>query len=233
MASTSRRNFLALSTLALAGSSVTGCSIVGGAGDALTDSGSDSTETVAPLDKSRTLVAYFSVPETDDPDGMTEDESNSSHVVDGKVLGNTQYVAQIIGERTGSEVFRIETAEELPLDHDTLEDLALKQQETDERPKLKALIPNLDSYDTVFIGYPIWWYDLPMPMYTFLEEHDFSGKTVILFNTHGGSRLSETVETITDALSDATVIGNALTISRDDMDSAEGAVTDWLDSLGQ
>ncbi|MCT9137597.1 flavodoxin [Streptomyces violarus] len=231
MASTTRRNFLGLATVVLAGSSVTGCSIIGGAGEALSDS--KSTETVAPLEKSRTLVAYFSVPETDDPKGMSEDEENSTHIVDGKILGNTQYVAQIIGERTGAEVFRIETAEELPLDHDTLEDLALEQQEAKARPKLKALIPNLQKYDTVFIGYPIWWYDLPMPVYTFLEQHDFSGKTIILFSTHGGSRLSGTVDTITETLSDATVIGNAFTISRDDMDNAEAEVGDWLDSLGQ
>lgn len=232
MTNTTRRSFLALATVALAGSGVAGCSIVGGAGDALT-ADSESSETVAPLDKSRTLVAYFSVPETDDPNGMTEDEANSTHVADGKVLGNTQHVAHIIGERTGAGLFRIETAAELPLDHGTLEDLALEQQETDARPKLKALIPNLDAYDTVFIGYPIWWYDLPMPMYSFLEQHDFSGKNIILFSTHGGSRLSETVKTITDTLSDAKVIGNALTISRDEMDGAEGAVADWLDRLGQ
>ena len=231
MTNTTRRNFLALTTLVLAGSSVTGCSIIGGASDALTES--ESTETVAPLDKSRTLVAYFSVPETADPDDMTADEANSTHVVDGKVLGNTQYVAQIIRERTGAEMFRIETAEELPLDHNTLEDLALEQQETKDRPDLKALIPNLQQYDTVFIGYPIWWYDLPMPIYTFLEQHDFGGKNVLLFSTHGGSRMSGTVETITDTLSDATVIGNALTISRDDMGDAETEVSDWLDRLGQ
>lgn len=231
MTSTTRRNFLALATVALAGSSVTGCSIIGGAGEALTES--ESTETVAPLDKSRTLVAYFSVPETNDPNDMTEDDANSTHIVDGKILGNTQYVAQIIGDRTGAEVFRIETAEELPLDHDTLEDLALEQQEVKARPKLRALIPNLQQYDTVFIGYPIWWYDLPMPMYTFLEQHDFSGKNIILFSTHGGSRLSGTVDTITETLSDAKVIGNAFTISRDDMGNAEAEVGDWLDSLGQ
>ncbi|MER5806148.1 flavodoxin [Streptomyces mirabilis] len=231
MASTTRRNFLALTAVALAGGSVAGCSIIGGAGDALTDS--ESSETVAPLDKSRTLVAYFSVPETVDPNNMTEDEENSTHVVDGKVLGNTQYLAQIIEERTGAEVFRIETAEDLPLDHGTLEDLALKQQETNARPKLKALIPNLEEYDTVFIGYPIWWYDLPMPMYTFLEQHDFSGKNIILFSVHGGSRLSGTDRTITEKLSDSSVIKNALTISRGDMGNAEAQVSDWLDSLGQ
>jgi flavodoxin len=231
MASTTRRNFLAMGAVILAGSSAAGCSIVAGAGDALSDS--ESTETVAPLNKSRTLVAYFSVPETDDPDGMSEDEENSSHVVDGKVLGNTQYVAQLVAQRTGANVFRIETAEELPLDHDTLEDLALEQQEASARPELKTRIPNIGEYDTVFIGYPIWWYDLPMPMYTFLEDHDFTGKDIILFSTHGGSRMSGTDETITKMLPDSHVVQNPLTISRDDMGNAEAEVGDWLDRLGQ
>ncbi|WP_435225736.1 flavodoxin [Streptomyces sp. Tue6028] len=231
MTSTTRRNFLALAAIALAGSGAAGCSIAEGAGDVLT--GSESSETVAPLEKSRTLVAYFSVPETNDPDNMTEDEANSAHVVRGKVLGNTQYVAQIIGERIGAEVFRIETAEDLPLEHGSLEDLALRQQEANARPKLKALVPDLGRYDNIFIGYPIWWYDIPKPVYTFLEEHDLSGKNVILFTTHGGSRLSGTDETITQKLSDSTVVRNAFTISRDDMDNAEAEVGDWLKSLGQ
>ncbi|WP_030350427.1 flavodoxin [Streptomyces scopuliridis] len=229
METTKRRKFLALATATLAGAAVAGCS-TGGAGN--TSSNSTPSKLLPPLDDSRILIAYFSVPETDDPNNMSDDEENSTHVVDGKVLGNTQYVAQIIEERTGAEVFRIETAEELPLDHETLENLALEQQEANERPKLKALIPNLEEYDTVFIGYPIWWYDLPMPMYTFLEEHDFSGKNIMLFSTHGGNRLSGTVETITDTLSDSTVISNALTISRDDMDDAEAEVVNWLDGLG-
>ncbi|QJT05967.1 flavodoxin [Streptomyces asoensis] len=230
MTSTTRRKFLALATAALAGGSATGCSIIGGAGEAIT--GSESSETVPPLDDSRTLIAYFSVPETDDPANMTDNEENSVHIVDGKVLGNTQHVARIIEKRTGAEVFRIETAESLPLDHEKLSDFALELQEGNERPKLKAQIPNLEEYDTVFIGYPIWWYDLPMPMYTFLEQHDFSKKNVILFSTHGGSRLSGTVEIITKTLTDSTVISNAFTISRDDMDDAEAEVGNWLDSLG-
>ncbi|WP_328907936.1 flavodoxin [Streptomyces sp. NBC_00234] len=185
-----------------------------------------------PEDESRILVAYFSVPETDSPDDMSEDEENSAHVVEGRVLGNTQYVAQIISQRTGAEGFRIETAEQLPLDHDTLEDIALEQQEADARPKLKSPIQNLSDYDTVFVGYPIWWYELPMPMHTFFEGHVFSGKNVIPFSTHGGNGLSGTVETITETLSDSAVVGNAFTISRDDMDDAESEVVAWLERIG-
>ncbi|MFD7325636.1 flavodoxin [Streptomyces sp. NPDC059875] len=228
MTPTTRRKFLGLAAAVLAGAG--GCA-VGGADNGSSKSASTS-KAAPPLGKSRTLVAYFSVPETDDPDGMTEDEANSTHVVDGEVIGNTQYVAQIIGQRTGAELFRIETARELPRDHGRLEEIALDLQEAGARPVLKALIPNLDDYDTVFIGYPIWWYDLPMPMYTFLEEHDFTGKNIILFSTHGGSRLSGTDDTIAEALPDATVMDNALSISRDDMDGAAKQVRDWLDSLG-
>jgi len=128
-------------------------------------------------------------------------------------------------------VFRIETAQALPLDHDTLEDLALGWQEQGVRPELKALIPNMADYDTIFIGYPIWWYDLPMPMHSFLEKHDFAGKTVVLFSVHGGSQLSGTDEAIAKMLTESTVIGNALTISRSDMDSAESDVNSWLDDV--
>ncbi|MFF1259527.1 flavodoxin [Streptomyces sp. NPDC058321] len=228
MTNRTRRNFLTLGAAAIAGVCVAGCSTLG-IGDATTASGP--AKAPKPINKSRTLIAYFSMPETDDPNGMTEDEENSTHVVDGKVLGNTQYVAQLIGQRTGSELFRIETAEKLPRDHGALEDVALAWQDANERPKLKSKIRNIKDYDTIFIGYPIWWYEMPMPIHTFLEENDFKGKTVILFTTHGGNGLSGTVETVTEKLSDATVLSNGFTISRDDMADAEGQVHDWLKSV--
>ncbi|MEV4033634.1 flavodoxin [Streptomyces umbrinus] len=219
----SRRSLLAAAAGSVAAFGLSGCAA---------NDEPDGEPLKKPLDRSRTLVTYFSVPLTDDPNAdMDADEKNSTHIVDGKVLGNTQYVAQLIQEGTGGEVFRIETARELPLDYPVLEDQALKEQEAGARPKLAKLIPNLDDYDTVFVGYPIWWYDLPMPMYTFFEQHDFAGKTVIPFTTHGGSRLSGTVEKITGLLPDATVSENAFTISRDDMDSADSEVDGWLDSL--
>ncbi|MFE5706229.1 flavodoxin [Rhodococcus koreensis] len=222
-----RRNFLALAGLAAAAVGNASCSLMDGI------SGGTSGEPLErPLDRSRILIAYFSVPLTDDPNDMNEDEANSTHIVDGRVLGNTQYVAQLIQARTGAELFRIETTEDLPLDFSMLEEQALREQEAGARPDLKALIPNLADYDTIFLGYPIFWYDLPMPVYTFLERHDFAGKTIIPFSTHGGSRLSGTVEIITETLSGATVAGNAFTISRDDMDDAEAEVGAWLDVLG-
>ncbi|WP_328468948.1 flavodoxin [Actinoplanes sp. NBC_00393] len=223
-----RRHLLGFTALGLAGLGVAGCSSIPGLGG--NEGGGDAL--ARPVDGARTLIAYFSLPLTDDPENMNRDEENSTHVVDGKVLGNTQHVAQIIQARTGAELFRIETAQPLPLDFPVLEKQALQEQESDARPELKALVSNLDDYDTVFVGYPIYWYDMPMPLYTFLERHEFGGKTIIPFTTHGGSRLSGTVEKIAEKLGDATVVDNAFTISRDDMDSAEDEVGAWLDSLG-
>ncbi|WP_129658316.1 flavodoxin [Rothia uropygialis] len=183
-------------------------------------------------DGARTLAAYFSVPETDDPEGMTTDEENSGHVVGGKVYGNTQYVAMLMADRLGANQFRIETAEKLPLDHQTLIDRAVSWQDSDARPDLKAKIENLDDYDTVIVGYPIWEYDMPMPLYTFFEDHDFAGKNVYVYTTHDVSGLSGTLEKVTEMLPDATVSQDAFDISRNDMDDSEARVGEWLDGLG-
>ena len=226
MADTTRRKFFALTGMAIAGVAAAGCSASG-----MPWSRREEVALDRAVEGSRTLVAYFSLPLTDDPNGMNEDEANSAHVVDGQVLGNTQYVAQLIQARLGADLFRIETAEPLPLDIGVLEQQALREQEAGDRPALKASIPDLADYDTIFIGYPIYWYDMPMPVYTFLEQHDFSGKAIIPFTTHGGSRLSGTVEIIADKLPNSTVVSDAFTISRDDMDDAPGEVRRWLDGM--
>lgn len=228
-----RRTFLSLATLSAATLGLSSCSLLGESGPSNGSGGQDAPQEEMPtVDGSRTLVVYFSVPETDDPEGMTQDEENSTHVVDGTVYGNTQYVALLMAERLGADQFRIETAEQLPLDHDTLIDLAVGWQDAGTRPELKALIPNLDEYDTVIVGYPIWEYDMPMPLYTFFEQHDFAGKNVYVYTTHDVSGLSGTLETVTEMLPDATVSQNAFDISRNDMDDSEARVGEWLDGLG-
>lgn len=81
------------------------------------------------------------------------------------------------------------------------------------------------------VYYPIWWYDMPAVMYTFFDQYDFSGKTIIPFTTHGGSRLSGTVETIAELEPEAQVSDQALTISRNDVEGAASEVADWVASL--
>lgn len=111
-------------------------------------------------------------------------------------------------------------------------DFAAEEQDDNARPELTSHIENLDEYDTIFIGYPNWWYDMPMVMYSFFEEYDFSGKTIIPFNVHNGSRFSSTIETIQEMEPDATVITDGFTVSERDVTDIAGGVADWLQEIG-
>ena len=97
---------------------------------------------------------------------------------------------------------------------------------------METKIENPDSYDVIFLGYPNWNADLPMPLYTFLEEYNFSGKTIIPFTTHGGSGFSRTIQTISDLQPNATVVSDGLSISRNSVIGAEGEVVEWVNELG-
>lgn len=180
----------------------------------------------------KALVVYFSMPETDTPQNMTREEENSTVVIDGKVLGNTQYVAQLIQEMTGGDIFRILPQKPYPTNHRTLVDLAEKEQDQDARPAIVGKIENPGAYDTIFIGYPNWWDDMPMILYTFLEQYDFSGKTIIPFCTHGGSGFSRTIQTIQDKQPGATVIRDGYALSRSRMERAPSGVAEWLKKIG-
>lgn len=180
----------------------------------------------------KTLIVYFSMPETTNPENMTKDEKNSVVVINGKVLGNTQYVASVIQKKTGSDLFRIEPKTPYPTNHKILVDIAKKEKIDNKRPELKNYIKNIDQYETVFLGYPIWWGDFPMIMYSFLEKHNLSGKKVILFCTHGGSELAGTVEIVKRLKPDAHVIENAFVVSRDDVENSEQDIILWLKELG-
>lgn len=174
------------------------------------------------------LVAYFSVMETDGVDTVA---GASRVAVNGEVLGNNEYIAQIIQRETGGDLFSIETVQDYPTTHDPLLEFAYNEKADDARPELATQIENLDSYDVIFLGYPNWNADLPMPLYTFLEEYDFSGKTIIPFTTHGGSGFSRTIQTISDLQPNATVISDGLSISRNSVSGAESDVVDWVRGL--
>ncbi|MDO5349128.1 MAG: flavodoxin, partial [Lachnospiraceae bacterium] len=137
----------------------------------------------AQSDGSNILIAYFSVMETD---GVDTVGGASRVAVDGEVLGNNEYVAQLIQQETGGDLFAIETVQDYPTIHDPLLEFAYNEKAENARPELASQIENLDQYDVIFLGFPNWNADLPMPLYTFLEEYDFSGKTIIPFTTHGG-----------------------------------------------
>lgn len=179
---------------------------------------------------SKTLVVYFSQPETTKAENMTPEEDNSTVVINGEVLGNTQYMANVIAKNTNADIFRIEPKTPYPTDHKTLVDLASDEQAQSARPEIKDSIQNISDYDTIFLGYPNWWGDMPMILYTFLESYDLSGKTVIPFNTHGGSGFSNTINAIRSIQTNADVL-DGLSISRNHIQDAEQEIVDWVNEL--
>lgn len=181
---------------------------------------------------SKILVVYFSQPETDNPDKMTRDEDNSVVVINGEVLGNTQYAAYVIQKNAGADIFRIEPQTPYPTAHRALLEQGRAEKEKNFRPVLKAKVENLEQYDTVFLGYPNWYADMPMILYSFLEQHDLSGKTIIPFNTHGGNGFSRTVDAIARLQPRATVEKAGLSVSRDDVQDSESDIVAWLRTLG-
>ena len=176
-----------------------------------------------------TLVVYFSMPETMQAGNMTTEEDNSTVVIDGEVLGNTQYMAQVIAEETGADIFRIEPVTPYPADHSTLVNQAAEEQKANVRPAILGSV-DLEDYNTVFIGYPIWWSDMPQILYTFFDSYDLSGKTVIPFSTHGGSGFAGTPDTIRELEPDANML-DGLTISRDSIQEARDKIVDWAKGL--
>lgn len=181
----------------------------------------------------KALIVYFSQPENIDLKDTDGFSGASVLVKNNQVLGSTQYIAQIIQQQTQGDLFRIETVNTYPSQHEPLIRYAEKEQQDNVRPVLKAKIENLADYDTVYIGYPIWWYKMPMVLYSFLEQHDLSGKTLIPFTTHGGSRFSDSIREITRLQPRAQVITKGLAISRSDIadDDTEADVIDWLNDL--
>lgn len=177
------------------------------------------------------LVTYFSMPENVVLDGVDAIGGASVLEKEGVRYGNLEYVAKLIAQRTGGDLWRIETEQQYPLEHDALLDFAAEEQDEDARPALVGRIENLEQYDRIFLGFPNWWYDLPMPLYAFLESYDFSGKEIIPFVVHGGSGFSDTVETIATLQPDADVSQDGLSISRNSAADCEAKVVQWLEGL--
>lgn len=180
----------------------------------------------------KNLVVYFSMPETTDSNNMSREEELSTVVIDGKVLGNTQYVAYVIEQNTGADVFRIEPVIPYPLDHSELEDIAQKEQQENARPEIAGKVENIEQYNTVFFGFPNWYYDMPQIMYSFLEQYDLSGKTIVPFVTSGGSGFSNAISEIEEMEPDADVITDGLSISRNVVQDSEQDIIKWLTDKG-
>ena len=178
------------------------------------------------------LVVYFSMPETDNPNNMTQDEINSTVVVNGEVFGNTQYVAGLIQKNTGADIFRIEPATPYPKNHGEIEQLATQQKQDEALPQILNKIENFDSYKIFFVGYPIWYGDMPRILYSFLKSYNFAGKTIVPFVVSGGSSAVNTFDTIKTIHPDANFVENGLSLKRDVVKNSEPEIQSWLKNLG-
>ena len=166
---------------------------------------------------SNMLVAYFSLAGEQYGVGVIEE-------------GNTSIIAHMIAEQTGADLFEIEAVTPYPTSHSELLDVSRQEMANNARPEIAGTVDNMDDYDTIFIGYPNWWGDMPMIVYNFLESYDLSGKTIVPFCTHGGSGLSNTESTIADITGGTMKDGFAIsgTTAQNDRDTARNEVTQWL-----
>ena len=170
---------------------------------------------------SHMLVAYFSLAGEQYGVGVIEE-------------GNTSIIAHMIAEQTGADLFEIEAVTPYPTSHSKLLEVSQQEMSDNARPEIAGTVDNMEDYDTIFIGYPNWWGDMPMIVYNFLESYDLSGKTIVPFCTHGGSGLSNTESTIADITGGTMKDGFAIpgTTAQNDRDTARSEVTKWLKEVG-
>ncbi len=153
----------------------------------------------------------------------------SGRIVDLKV-GNTEVVANMIQKITGGVLFHIESVTAYPKNYTEAAEVAKNELRAKARPKLTRQVENMGSYDVVFLGYPNWWGTMPMPVFTFLESYDFSGKTIVPFCTHEGSGMGHSEQDIAKACPKATML-KGIAIHGTDASSAGPNVPGWIDEL--
>ncbi len=173
--------------------------------------------------KPKVLVAYFS---------RTGEQYSVGNITE----GNTAIIAKMIAAKTGGDLFEIKVAKDnYPKGYAALTEYAKDEKQKKARPEIVGKVAKFAQYDTVFIGYPNWWGDMPMPVYTFLESYDFADKNVVPFCTHEGSGMGGTENNVKNAakggkaLKGLAIYGHTAQKERAE---AEKTVTEWLKKLG-
>ena len=148
--------------------------------------------------------------------------------------GNTKILAEMIAERTHGDLFEIKTVKPYPKEYRPATEAAKQEKEENARPEIVGELPDLSKYDVVFLGYPIWWSDMPMPVYTFLDWENFAGKIILPFCTHEGSGLSDTQRSIADVTKADVREGFALQghIAQKSPEEARTALYEWMSKQG-
>lgn len=148
--------------------------------------------------------------------------------------GNTKILAEMIAERTHGDLFEIKTVKPYPKEYRPATEAAKQEKEENARPEIVGELPDLSKCDVVFLGYPIWWSDMPMPVYTFLDRENFAGKIILPFCTHEGSGLSDTQRSIADVTKADVREGFALQghIAQKSPEEARTALYEWMSKQG-
>ena len=141
--------------------------------------------------------------------------------------GNTEGVAKEIQSQTGADIFEITMVNPYSSDYNTVLDEAQRDQNAQARPELAGYVENMEQYNTIILGYPNWWASIPMPVASFLEEYDFSGKTILPFCSHGGGRFGQSLTAIAKLAPNA-AMGEALSIHYSGGSGLSGDVAGWL-----
>lgn len=170
------------------------------------------------LKEAKCLIAYFS--------------REGNNYVSGRIvnlpIGNTEVVANMIQEMTGGDVCRIDTVNFYPEDYTETTNVAKEELYASARPELTSHVEDMNSYNVIFLGYPNWWGTMPMPVFTFLEEYDFSGKTIIPFCTHEGSGMGHSESDIKKLCPNTNVL-KGLPIRGGSVNGAKKDVSNWLE----
>ena len=174
------------------------------------------------------LVVYFSrVGNTEFPEDIDADSSASIRIDENGLIGNAGQIAAWIAEQAGCETMEIQTQEAYPVSYDETVDLAKQEQNEAFRPQLEPDEKSVEDYDTIYLVFPNWWGDLPMPVYSFLDSHDLTGKTVQVFVTHEGSSFSNTVGTIAELEPEAEVL-EGLAVRGASVSDEEDNIKNWV-----
>lgn len=182
-------------------------------------------------ESSNILVAYFTWADNTvvaDPSSVDVDATTSASVL---APGNAAKLASWIQQEVGGDLHSIVVEEPYSSDYDECLDRAADEKAENARPALASHVDNMEDYDIVFLGFPNWWYTLPMPVLTFVEEYDWSGKTVVPFVTHGTGGLSSTIRDLTAALPEDVTILEPIGVYRPEVDASQSAIQEWIAGL--
>ena len=170
--------------------------------------------------------------QTEENNNQIQDGNTTKHILVAYFShsGNTKVIADQIHENVGGDIFEIKPVDPYPTEYNAVVDQAKKEQEENFRPKLATKVDNIDSYDVIFIGYPNWWGTMPMPVFTFLEQYNLSGKTIVPFCTHEGSGLGRSVDDIKKTCLQSTIL-EGLAVRGNNVKKANKDVSDWLQKI--